>query len=237
MIARLLICTSIDKLREELSKTLASHLKNLPASTRLRQAGLNVNHPDLLYIQAGEKLGIAEAKRIKEFFSLKPYSASGRAVVLEDASILTHEAQNALLKTIEELSREAILILGASSDNNLLPTILSRCEIIRLKPKSDDTLVYHSKYSEDLEKLLNSSFEQRFEYIEKLKEREEFLHYMVYFFRQKMIEPITLARPGLARPEVTGFLKELLQAEEWAKQNVNIRAILEYLMLKLPRKD
>ncbi|MDD5416018.1 MAG: hypothetical protein PHE48_03395 [Candidatus Daviesbacteria bacterium] len=226
MIARLLISPNIERGVEEIKKILASHIP-----------GGNTNHPDLLYIKAGEKLGIAEAKRIKGFFSLKPYSASGRAVVLEDTSTLTAEAQNALLKTLEELPREAILILGAASDDNLLPTILSRCEIIRLKPKSDDTLEYHSKYTEDLDKLLNTSLEERFEYIEKLKDREEFLHYMVYFFRQKMVEPITHARPSLARLEVTGFLKELLQAEKWAKQNVNIRAILEYLMLKMPKKD
>lgn len=236
MIARLLICTSIDRLREEVSKTLVLHLEGLPASARLRQAGVNMNHPDLLRIQTGEKLGIAEAKKIKEFFSLKPYSAKGRVVVLEDASALTHEAQNALLKTIEELSKEAILILGASSDSNLLPTILSRCQITYFDATNLAGRVprTHEVYTKNLEDLLNSTTEERFEYIEKLKEREEFLHYMIYFFRQKMIEPITHARSDLVRLKEMKFLEELLRAEEWAKQHVNIRAILEYLMLVMP---
>ena len=71
MIARLLICPDTNKIREEVQKALALHLEGLPvrpAPPRGEQAGVNVNHPDLLRIQAGEKLGIAEAKKIKEFF-------------------------------------------------------------------------------------------------------------------------------------------------------------------------
>ena len=69
--------------------------------------------------------------------------------------------------------------------------------------------------------LLKSNVEQRFEYIEKLKERQEFLHAMVQYFHKKL-------------PDYKDFAKELLQAEEWAEANVNIRGILEYLMLKMP---
>lgn len=228
MIARLLICTSIDKLREEISKTLASNLK-----------GYRTNHPDLLRFRAGEKLGIAEAKKIKGFFSLKPYSAKGRVVVIEDASALTTEAQNALLKTLEEPPEEAILILGANSNANFLPTILSRCQIIHLDATSDDTLVYHSKYAEDLNKLLNSSLEERFKYVEKLKEKEDFLRFLIFYFRQLLVQKITkhdaAVQENVTNEEIKEFLKEALQTEEWAKQNVNIRAVLEYLMLVMPK--
>lgn len=218
MIARLLISPSqdvrISVIKEELEKN-----------------GFTGNHPDLLYFDQGLKLGIAEARKIKVHFSLKPYSAKGRAVVLEDATTLTAEAQNALLKTIEELPKEAVFILGASSDANLLPTILSRCEIIYLEAKNDDTLKYY-KYHQDLEKLLGSTIEERFAYIEKLKNRDELLHFLVYTFREMLQAP----KPRLGKLAATNFLKELLQAEEWAKQNVNIRAILEYLMLVMPRE-
>lgn len=220
MIARLLFCPDIKKIREEIRKSLASHI-----------GSGNLNHPDLLYIKAGEKIGIAEARQIKEHFYLKPYSAKGRAVVIEDSSIITTEAQNALLKTIEELPKEAFLVLGAKSDANLLPTILSRCEITNLEAKNDDTLKYY-KYHQDLEKLLGSTIEERFAYIEKLKNRDELLHFLVYAFREMLQAP----RPRLGRLVATNFLKELLQAEEWAKQNVNIRAILEYLMLVMPER-
>ncbi|MBI2330362.1 hypothetical protein HYU94_03150 [Candidatus Daviesbacteria bacterium] len=202
MIARLLICPDVAKIKEE----IALHLE-----------GVKLNHPDVLYFKVGEKLGIAEARKIKEHFSLKPYSAKGRSVIIEDASVMTVEAQNALLKTIEELPKEAILIFGTPSDANFLPTILSRCEIIRIK--DDELRIKEGK--EDVEKLLEATIEQRFEYVEKLKNREEFLQALVWYFHQHLLE-------------YPKFTKELLQAEKLAKQNVNIRAILEYLMLVMP---
>jgi len=183
----------------------------------LEEVGLKDPHPDLLYFSSDSKLGIAEARKIKEHFSLKPYSGKGRAVVLEDAPSLTDEAQNALLKTLEELPEHALFILCANSDATFLPTVLSRCQIIRIK--SENQKISVSDY--DIQKVLASTIEERFEYIEKLKDREEFFHSLLDYFHKKL-------------PAHTQFTKELLQAEEWQKQNVNLRAILEYLMLVMP---
>lgn len=219
MIARLLISPSLERRRQEVKKILA-------------QVGLTNPHPDLLYFPSDSKLGVEQARIIKKHFSLKPYSAKGRGVVLEDASALTIEAQNALLKTLEEPPSEAFLILAAPSDSKFLHTILSRCQIIHLN-SPHTSLDTWNVYSEDIEILLKSTTEERFEYIEKLKDREEFLLELVKFFHHQLNEPDTHVGGRLAR---LNFLKELLQAEEWAKQNVNIRAILEYLMLVMPQK-
>jgi|SRR3989344_3122529 len=185
----------------------------------LKEVKIKNPHPDLLYFSSDSKLGIAEARKIKEHFSLKPYSAKGRAVVLEDGSILTLDAQNALLKTLEELPGEGLFIMGAASDSKFLPTVLSRCQVERLQVTAYSGQEENLK--EDIEKLLGSTVEERFEYIEKLKEKEEFLQTLLNHFQQKL-------------PSNAAFLKELLEAEKWQKQNVNIRAILEYLMLKMP---
>ncbi len=71
MIARLLISPSVQQRIREVEKILS-------------QAGLQNPHPDLLYFPSDAKLGIEQARKIKEHFSLKPYSAKGRAIVLED---------------------------------------------------------------------------------------------------------------------------------------------------------
>lgn len=205
MIARLLISPILESRIEEIRKLLMAN-------------NLYLNHPDLLYLSFDSKLGIAEARKIKQHFSLKPYLAKGRAVVLEDASLLTHEAQSALLKIIEEPPKESLILLGAPSDSKLLPTILSRCQIINIKNKISKI---KNKYDSEIEKLNNSSTQERFEYIEKLKNKEEFLKATTAYFHQN---------------RNMDFLKELLQAEEWAGQNVNLRAILEYLMLVMPSK-
>lgn len=207
MIARLLIGSRENRIQKIMSF--------------LEEAGLKNLHPDLLYFDSDSKLGIAEARKIKDHFSLKPYSAKGRAVALEDATALTPEAQNALLKILEELPEHGLFILGADSETKLLPTVISRCQVERVQGTGDRE--QKENYIEDIEKLLKASIEERFEYIEKLKDREEFFHFLIVYFHQKL-------------PANFNFTKELLQAEEWQKQNVNIRAILEYLMLVMPQK-
>lgn len=217
MIARLLISQSLKERVAEIERIL-------------KDFDLSPNHPDLLYLPYDSKLGMAEARKIKEYFSLKPYSAKGRAAVLEDASALTVEAQNALLKILEEPPAEAILILAAPSDAKFLPTILSRCQVIRLTVSTSHTPGVYNAHTvgNDIDRLLNSAIEERFEYIEKLKDREEFLKALVYYFHQNLASHFSSGNA------YKNFLKELLQAEEWAEANVNIRAILEYLMLVLP---
>lgn len=217
MIARLLISPSSELIKQEIDLILASHLKGGNSNFQ--------SHPDLLYFPKDSKLGISEARKIKEHFSLKPYSAKGRVVALEDATALTIEAQNALLKALEELPDTAILILAASSDANFLPTVLSRCKVVRLQGKEEGM----QGYEKDIDKLLKSSIEDRFIFIEKLKEREEFLHCLTSYFQQNL--RLHLKELNL------NFLKELSQAEKWAKQNVNLRAILEYLMLVMPKQN
>lgn len=238
MIARLLISPDLEN--------RVNKIKGM-----LTDEKINSNHPDLLYFPYDSKLGISEARKIKEHFSLKPYSAKGRIVVLEDAGSLTVEAQNALLKTMEEPPEYAVILLGAKSESDLLPTVLSRCQIVILDSqsvipadlsraksreagiqKTEKARILETQVQDDIGMLLRSSIEERFEYIEKLKDRKEFLYEMVVYFRG------ALQTPGVhfERLDVLKFSKDLLQAEEWTAQNVNIRAILEYLMLVMPTK-
>ena len=83
-----------------------------------------------------------------------------------------------------------------------------------------------------IQKLLSVSRQDRFEYIEKLKDKEEFLHSLVKYLHYNLP-----ARLESGNSDYLKFLQDLLQAEAWAKQNVNIRGILEYLMFKILRLD
>lgn len=213
MIARLVISQNSTQIKQEVQKSLLL-------------SGLSNPHPDLLYFDSSQKLGIEQARKVKQFLSLKPFSAKGKAVVLEDASKLTAEAQNSLLKTLEELSSECLFILGAKSDVNFLPTILSRCQIIKLDQPAPNQ-GGSGPATPEVERLIQMGIADRFEYIEKLKDRQQFLLDLTAFFRDKMVkEP--------ENREIFEFVKNLMLAQEWAAQNVNIRAILEYLMLVMP---
>lgn len=206
MLAKLLISPNLEIRTGEIDKILS-------------ELELSTNHPDLLYLASDSKLGVEQAKKIREHLSFKPFQAKGRGVVLEDASSLTVEAQNALLKTLEELQQKNLFIMGAPNEYNFLPTILSRCEVIRLQNNPTSEV----GFKKDIETLISSNISERFEYVEKLKDKEEFLQALAQYFHQKL-------------PAYQGFTAELLEAEKWAASNVNTRAILEYLMLIIPQK-
>lgn len=101
------------------------------------------NHPDLLYTQNDEKTGALKIDAIRDItrlIALKPFSGRYRIAILDDFDGASPPAQDALLKTLEEPSPYAVLILLAQSTENILPTITSRCQIIRLRPASQQVV-------------------------------------------------------------------------------------------------
>jgi DNA polymerase III subunit delta' len=96
----------------------------------------NMIHPDLAVVQVEEEnryIRIHQIREVHHSLSLAPYEARFRIALFlrfEDAS---NEAANALLKTLEEPPPQVILMLTAESGERLLPTIVSRCEVIRLR--------------------------------------------------------------------------------------------------------
>ncbi|MEK7583264.1 MAG: AAA family ATPase [Patescibacteria group bacterium] len=65
---------------------------------------------------------------VKQFLSLTPFAGTAKIAIIDHAEKLTEDAQNALLKMLEEPNRSSICILVTSSPDSLLPTILSRCQ-------------------------------------------------------------------------------------------------------------
>lgn len=106
----------------------------------LELAGLQNNsasiNPNLLFIdtnssESGQSIAIDEIRKIKNFLSLSSHSGGYKFVIIDDANLMTVEAQNSLLKVLEEPSPLSVLILIASNPDSLLPTITSRCQEIR----------------------------------------------------------------------------------------------------------
>ncbi len=72
--------------------------------------------------------------------SLRPHEGSRKIAVINDADSMNDEAANALLKTLEEPPERAVILLIASNYDALLPTIRSRCQVVRFDPLPDDIL-------------------------------------------------------------------------------------------------
>ncbi|PKM77483.1 MAG: hypothetical protein CVU90_06445 [Firmicutes bacterium HGW-Firmicutes-15] len=97
-------------------------------------------HPDFMVIEKMESktlIGIEQINREMEpWLALKPYRSSRRVVIIKDAHLLSIPAANALLKTLEEPPGHAVIIL-VSDEQNLLDTIISRCQVIRFFPLTE----------------------------------------------------------------------------------------------------
>lgn len=182
----------------------------------LKEFQITESNPDILVLE-DEKIGIAQVKQIIKHLSSKPFGNTPKSVVILNGSNISLDAQNALLKTLEEPPGDTIILIGVDSETKLLPTVLSRCVVINKEAQN----IEESNF--DLDKILNTTIEDRFEIIEKVGDKEKFLKEFTESYREKVL-----------KGELSGkFLEQLLQAQIWKESNVNIRTILEYLMLEL----
>ncbi len=97
----------------------------------------NDNHPDIIRLSLKDKksIGVEEVREgINNLVSIKPYKYPYKIFIIDDADKLTVQAQNALLKTIEEPPVYAIFILKSANYKIFLPTIISRCVLLKIKP-------------------------------------------------------------------------------------------------------
>ena len=109
-----------------------------------------MQHPDLAIIQAvdedgvgkdGGTLRVDQIREVQRTLNLKPYQSPYRVAMFLRFQEANDNAANALLKTLEEAPAHAILLLTADNPEQLLPTINSRCEILRLRPLPLETIV------------------------------------------------------------------------------------------------
>lgn len=83
--------------------------------------------------KVSQSIGIEDVKQMQKKIFLKPIKSKNKAVVIEEAHMLTPEAQNALLKVLEEPPANTLILLNTNTKEALLPTIISRCQVIELE--------------------------------------------------------------------------------------------------------
>jgi DNA polymerase-3 subunit delta' len=93
------------------------------------------NHPDVRILDAPDQsLKIGQVRDLQRELSLSPHEGRWRVAVLSDFERATIEAANAFLKTLEEPPPQVALVLTATEADVLLPTIVSRCQVLSLRP-------------------------------------------------------------------------------------------------------
>lgn len=96
----------------------------------------NKNHPDIMRVDKNEKgsITIEMIRNLQQKINLKPYEARTKAFIIQDSHLMTSEAANCLLKTLEEPPKNSVIILITSKAEELFPTVRSRCRQIKFLP-------------------------------------------------------------------------------------------------------
>lgn len=98
------------------------------------------NHPDIITLMHEKPgtIGVEDIRRgIVSDICVRPYSGKRKIYIINDAEKMSIQAQNALLKTLEEPPDYAVIILLTSNISSLLPTIISRSTVLNMRPVED----------------------------------------------------------------------------------------------------
>jgi DNA polymerase-3 subunit delta' len=101
------------------------------------------NHPDLIYLSHEKpgSMGVDDIReQVHDTIMIRPYSSYYKIYIVDEAEKMTVQAQNALLKTIEEPPAYAVIMLLTTNQEAFLPTVLSRCVQLKLKPLQDSVV-------------------------------------------------------------------------------------------------
>lgn len=115
-------------------------------------------HPDVTFVEAdkvGGTLKIDQVRELQRVLALRPYEARYRVAILRRFQEANPATQNAILKTLEEPASSVVIILTVEKIEQILPTILSRCQVLNLRPLPTEqvTKVLKSQFDNDAKQL------------------------------------------------------------------------------------
>jgi len=177
------------------------------------------NDPDTHLISPNKngKIGIDKIRFLKKWLQRKPYQANKKIAIIQEAEKLTLPAQNAFLKTLEEPPAHSLLLLTTTNYHLLLPTVVSRCHLIKIKPAS---------FSQAANSIFTLPFSKRVKIISSINRREELNNLLSeeknYWQKKVRKDP----------HRALFFLKNILKAEKMAASFVNPSLVAYWLLLK-----
>ena len=98
------------------------------------------SHPDSHYVRGKKSIGVDEIRSLNLALQSVAYEGGYKTVIIEDAGIMTVQAQNSLLKTLEEPPPGTVFLLTVTGVGEVLPTVRSRCRIVQMPPFSAEAV-------------------------------------------------------------------------------------------------
>lgn len=191
------------------------------------------SNPDIhiLDIQEKNSVGIEDIKGFQTEMRFRPFQEDIQIGVIIDAQKLTTQAQNALLKTLEETSKYTVYILLVDNEKNLLATIRSRGRVIYNINKRE---LFEENL--DVEDILSGDLYNKFLIAEKHStEKVSSLELIIAFeeyFKKKLELDIKNGNIGSSK-EIASVLEILQKSREKIVANCNRRLVLESMMLQI----
>lgn len=130
-----------------IARILAHEINGLPYDD-------DTNHLDIIEIDAASNRRIDEIRELRDKVHIAPTSAKYKVYIIDEVHMLTKEAFNALLKTLEEPPAHAVFILATTEVHKLPETIISRTQRYAFKPVDHDKVIAHLKHIADQEKIV-----------------------------------------------------------------------------------
>lgn len=186
----------------------------------------NISDPDLLIIEKDKErksIGIASSREIKKFLQERPLNKRKKTVVVVAAELMTTEAQNALLKIMEEPPSYAEIFLLSKTENSLLETVISRCV-----KKRADVSERVGEGSSEINEILEMTLGERLDKAKELSvmEKEEIVDTL-----ESWVMDLRLGESGQTSIERVEKIMDIKKSLE--ETNVNQRLAIESLLLDL----
>jgi DNA polymerase III gamma/tau subunit len=182
---------------------------------------ISPNNPDIFIINETTGWTIELTRSIKNFLSQKPFNHSNKIVIIYQADKLNNESQNAILKTLEEPGNNSYIIITTSKPSKLLPTIISRCQSIKLKNKTNFDFKENKplNISHDIKKDLLTSESLSRDKTQVLPFLEEQL---------QIYQQILIKDPS---PQNSQLVQNIIKAIQMIESNVDPKSALDFLFL------
>lgn len=219
----------VEKRRDVEKKNLRAFLSKI-FKKEISMEDLETN-PDIHNLENIEKnsIGIEEVKELQKEMIYKPFQEKKQVAIIHDAQKLTHEAQNSLLKALEESKSYSIYILHVDNERNLLPTIRSRSRIVYTQPgKSEDI----DNLTDIFEKDLVTQFAQIEKFSESRDSANEFINAVENGIKERFETNIKNGNIDGSRKNLEA-LKIVQNSREKIAGNCNRRLTLEAMLVQL----
>lgn len=210
------------------------------------------NHPDILYVEPEKttSIGVDDIRdQINNAMAIKPYSSTYKVFIVDGSQKMTIQAQNALLKTLEEPPAYGIILLLTTNADIFLPTIRSRCVILNFEPveeavrlaRNPELQVMKDHCYQVMNEIPKMSLEQIYDTVKEIgqykQNMDEYLDYMLQWHREDLLKKELGEQSRFSYNKSGKNITAIEEARERIKSNVNLDLALEMMLFAIKERE